>query len=527
MFEIVEVDMFSRDYTFLAIDDSTADATLLRRYLQKIPDLRFEFVHCTKSEEGWATLAEWSFDCIFLDQQLGGIRGVELLREMRQAGVDTPVILFTGHGGEAVAVEAMRAGAQDYIAKGDLNPEHLQLSLERVFERKNLERSLVENRAELARTTEERDRFFNLSPDMFCIVDWQGLFQSLNPAWTQVLGYGQGVLAQTALVELVHHEDQSKTREMLAQLQADPTPVSFENRCLHNDGHYRWLRWNAVSQEQTQRIYATARDITQARLAQVELREARDHLEKQVAQRTVELVERNRELEEYQERLRSLTSALALAEERERRRLAMDLHDSIGQDLALAKGKVGLLKATQEAVALSAPLGEIQTLLDQIIQQTRTLTFELSPPILHELGLEVALEWLAEQTQNRHGLDVQIAERGARVALKDDRRIIVFRAVRELLFNVIKHAQAHSIRIDIRREAEMIFVSVKDDGKGFDTSLLAAVDRSDRGFGLFSIQERMDSLGGTIAVDAKVGEGTCVVLAVPWQDRRKRARKDV
>jgi len=228
----------------------------------------------------------------------------------------------------------------------------------------------------------------------------------------------------------------------------------------------------------------------------------------------------------YQENLRSLASALSLAEERERRRLAAYLHDQIGHTLALANIKLGELQKSLPGQCPEFPAGELEktgSLLEQAIRDTHSLTFKISSPILYELGLEAALEWLTEQVQKDHGISARFVADGQPQPLDDDVRVLLFQAVNELLVNVVKHAQAHNVEVSMRREGGNLKVEVGDDGVGF--SMPQKDYRQGRcGFGLFSIRERLRPVGGLLEVQSAPGAGTHVSLIVPLAAAAAAAR---
>jgi len=218
----------------------------------------------------------------------------------------------------------------------------------------------------------------------------------------------------------------------------------------------------------------------------------------------------------YQERLRSLASQLSLTEERERRRIADALHDRVGQTLALCKIKLGSLRRKSASYTdLVKPLDEINRYIEESIGDTRSLTFELSTPILYQLGLEAAVEWLTEQTQEQDGILAYFENDGQPKPLDDDIRVLLFQAVRELLINVVKHAQAQSVEVSMQRVSGHVQISVEDDGVGFDVLPIGRHWSEVKGFGLFSIRERLDHLGGQCKINSQPGQGTQVTLVAP------------
>lgn len=231
----------------------------------------------------------------------------------------------------------------------------------------------------------------------------------------------------------------------------------------------------------------------------------------------MDLTERMRAEEKiglYQRQLRALAAELALSEERERRRLAAELHDRVGQTLALAKIKLlGLVKSKIHPDLLS-PLAEITAMIDTTIRDTHSLIFEISPPVLYQVGFEAAVEWVAEHFQEQYGLLIDLKIDNNLKPLKEDLRIALFQAIRELLVNVIKHAKATRAEISVKDAGNNLRIVVKDDGTGF-TFYPDERHRAMKGFGLFNIRERLHHLGAEMTVESSPGNGTKVSLIVP------------
>lgn len=219
----------------------------------------------------------------------------------------------------------------------------------------------------------------------------------------------------------------------------------------------------------------------------------------------------------YQEELRRLASEMSLIEERQRRRIATEIHDQVGQVLAMAKIRLGALQAADSLERCHMKADEIREFLEQAIAATRSLTFELSPPILYELGLEAAVQALCEKFQQEHAIRFRFVSDRQPKPLSDDVRVLLFQAVRELLVNIVKHARALNVEISCRRDEAHLRIVVVDDGRGFEPTAAPVQPPASCGFGLFSIRERLRHLGGEMTVDAAPGCGTRVTLAVPLQ----------
>jgi PAS domain S-box-containing protein len=222
-------------------------------------------------------------------------------------------------------------------------------------------------------------------------------------------------------------------------------------------------------------------------------------------------------LEQSRRKLRALAAELTLLEERERRVIATQLHDQLGAVLAMGKVKLATLLKATAGTPFAAPLEEIHTLVGEAVDETRSLTWELSPPVLYQLGLGAAIEWLCEETEKRNKLTVRFTQEGEPVELSDELRFLVFSAARELLLNVVKHAEAGKVTIRLRWTERALESQVQDDGKGFDVAGVEALRDARKSFGLFNIQERVAELGGRVDIMSSPGAGSAVSLMLPFQ----------
>ena len=263
------------------------------------------------------------------------------------------------------------------------------------------------------------------------------------------------------------------------------------------------------------------------RRAEEALRLAHAGLEQRVVERTEELARVNEALKrevaekhaaqtqliEHQARLRDLASEVVIAEERERRRVAERLHDDLGQLLALSQIRIGALAAIGDPVLREAECEAIEGLVEEALKRTRSITCELSPPVLYELGLEAALQWLVGQFEAQAAAAATLNCTGAGADLSEEVQVTLFQIARELLANVAKHARARSVRVSLRRDPHAATVSVEDDGVGFDQG--ASGTRASTSFGLFSIRERLRRHGGTLHILSEPGGGTQVTARLP------------
>jgi len=218
---------------------------------------------------------------------------------------------------------------------------------------------------------------------------------------------------------------------------------------------------------------------------------------------------------QYQEQLRALASQLTLSEERERMRLATELHDGISQIAAITKMKVEERMFHESNGEFISFLTEIQTMLDRLLSDTRSLTRDLGTGVLQDFKLAVAIEdWLHEEIELKHHITTDVQGHCNDWALDKNTKILLFRAVRELAVNVVKHAQAQHINVTFGIKDAHYFIQVADDGKGFQAQERKLAPNLNDGFGLFSIQERLAFLGGSMTIQSQPGHGTKITLQI-------------
>ncbi len=302
------------------------------------------------------------------------------------------------------------------------------------------------------------------------------LMQSLEPSWLEtcgrVLQSGQGERLEIPVVEL--------------------------------GKHYEVFVWRSG----IDRFALVFTDATERRRAEARLRELNETLEKRVAERTAEAEQRAAQL-------KALAFELSQAERTERLVLANALHEHLQQILVAARLNLDALQARLGDEKLRTDVLRVAELLDESLTWCRSVTVSLSPPVLQEAGLAGGLGWLARQMQERHGLQVNLSVCEDWVEPPDaDLNAFLFEAVRELLFNVVRHSGESTARVLLRREDGSFEIRVEDDGKGFDPKTLRGHAWESRRFGLFSIQQRLEMIGGSMSVESAPGQGTRVALRV-------------
>src|SRR6185295_14444747 len=251
---------------------------------------------------------------------------------------------------------------------------------------------------------------------------------------------------------------------------------------------------------------ALARELSERKEIEEQLRRLTGTLEERVKERTQELAMSS-------SRLRALATDLTIAEQRERRRLATELHDYLAQMLVVTRMKVAQLQKQDHDGDVRTILQEADQLLHQSLDYTRSLVSELTPQALYERGLGAALQWLGDQMSRQQILKVEVSLDGPKLQLPESDAVLLFHSIRELLFNVFKHGKTDQAWVSMGCFQNVLSITVSDRGCGFDVSQLKD-DRSDR-FGLLSIRERMIALGGGFDLQSEPGKGTVASLRLP------------
>jgi len=438
-------------------------------------------------------------DLVLLDLALPDLHSVEGIRHIMAASPRSRIIALSIYADRRFVVNILKAGASGYLLK-DCAFEELAKAIRIVQEHKTFISSdladiITQDYIEALRESEARFRTIFEGTNLgIALVDKAGHIVESNPALQHMLGYSPAEILNQLFTVFILPEEVSRCKALFRELvEGQRDSYHGEKKYLRNDGHTAWGRLTVSpfqgARSEDQFAVCLLEDITSQKQADKEIRT-------------------------YQEQLRSVASELSLMEERERRRLATDLHDHVGQILALAQIKLGAMRESASSTHLAEPLGEVRRLIEQTIQYTRSLSFELSPPILYDLGFEAAVEWLAELMEDQHGLTIKVETDRSSKPMGDEIRVILFQTVRDLLTNLIKQGYAKHIRVFMARRDSSLEVKVEDDGLGMRSDAHLSLDGAN-GFSMFSIQERLKYLGGNLEVESEQGWGTRVTLRVP------------
>lgn len=226
------------------------------------------------------------------------------------------------------------------------------------------------------------------------------------------------------------------------------------------------------------------------------------------------LYRQNAELKRRAEQMARLSSELTMAEQKERKRMSKILHDGLQQLLASAKLQISCMSEEFDSEQKQSVV-EVEEILADSIKISRSLSMDLSPPILHEGGISAALEWLVRSMLEKHDMTVDL-ELLPCADLPEHVKVLAFESVRELLFNAVKHAKVKCAKVSLQQEDDNhVRITVSDTGAGFEVGRLESGQGSGGGFGLFSIRERISLIGGSLQIQSTPGQGSCFTLLFP------------
>ncbi|WP_447962899.1 response regulator [Nitrospira sp. Ecomares 2.1] len=500
--------LHSPTHSILLVEDNPADAELVRERLKDASGMSpFYMTRASTLNEALTTLQTTSFDVILLDLNLPETNGLETLKRIRSANSVIPLVVLTVNEDEPLALEAIKLGAQDYVPKSSMNAVLLSRILHYAIEREKNDR--------IRRDSERKYRLFvdGATGLAFVMLDLHGNITHWNSGAERLFGYPEDAALHKHFSMLFTDEDQRNGRPENELRRAEAVEKGDDDNWLvRADGSRFWASGAVTAiRDSTDHLIGFAkvvRDKSAQKDARDKLAELNRTLEERVIQRTQELT-RN------QERLRAMASDLTVTEQRERRRLASDLHDYLAQLLVVCRLKLGQGQSLTDTESLIKVIQEADALLDQSLTYTRTLVSQLSPTCLYEFGLYAALVWLGSEMR-KQGLTVNVNGANLSLNLPEDQAVLIFQSVRELLYNVLKHSGVNEVTVNLAMQGNNhLIIEVEDFGCGFIDNAEDRNEQSPTNFGLFSIRERLEALGGEMVLNSTLQKGTHVLLRIP------------
>lgn len=372
-----------------------------------------------------------------------------------------------------------------------------------------LHRREIEQKA-IRKSEKELRSTFELSGIGQTQASLDGTITRANMKFCDMLGYREDELLGMSFFELTHPDDREDNRVELAPvIERKVEEATFEKRYKRQDGYYFWARVTTTLlnvDSEAPRFIASIQDVTEQRRARETVEQLNATLEQRVSERTNDV--------------RRLASALTLAENRERHRIARLLHDDLQQEIFAVQYALRSLQrqvqTLDKGASLDAVFNDVNKQLKATIRTARGLTSDLSPPVLKEEGFGEALSWLARRANEQYGLEVSLDIPEVLSVPHEALRVLLLSLIRELFLNVVKHAQTNQVTVRLKQSETFFVIDVIDTGHGFNYGE-SKVSTKSTGFGLYSIEERLKLFGGSLDVSSTPGKGTQVTIKVPTQ----------
>ena len=384
-----------------------------------------------------------------------------------------------------------------------LNRELEQRVLDRTEELARKAELQLQLNMELVGKNQELDAIIHTAPDIIFSRKADGSRDYISDRFYEFTGAPPSSATDFGWLDYVHPEDKQKAMADWLLCVESGANYEAEYRMQAKDGNYRWFRARAVPIQIDGKIvrwYGTCSDIHDSKLLERSIRDDAAELEKMVDRRTDEL--------------RRLSIRLMTMQDQERRRLARDLHDGLGQELAVAKMILDRMLLQKPAQFPEEAWVQASNIVDRAIQQVRTMSHLLHPPLLDEVGLLSALSWYVDGLTKRSGIETSLdVEPRDFPRLGAEVETAVFRIVQEALTNVFRHSEASKVWITMAQREGRIVVSVRDDGKGIGKRI-AEMQPDSVGVGIGGMKQRASEFGGELRL-TNMNPGTLVELMIP------------
>lgn len=497
----------------LVIDDGETNRRLMQViFTRKIPDC--VVLLASSGIEGIQLAQSESPSIILLDILMPEMDGYETCKRIKSdpATQSIPIVMISALGDDPkVRTKSLKIGADAFMARPFYQAELVEL-VKTVLRTKDGEDQLKKQARELelflARQNDEfrqyEERFFQISSyirEFYWEISPKGVISYLSPVVEKILGFRpEKLVGKMNVFQRQSGKDYNWFGDVVLDSISNDSYLK-DHRLIfrHRNGRKVWASVSGFPQFSKEGDFLCYRgvfqDITDRVKTEMELQKS--------------LVEIRR----YQDKLKRMNSILSATEEKERRRIAEYLHDGIGQTLSLVSIKLSSLAGGALSPRAGQIIGDAVLMINNAISESRALTYQLSPPILYELGLVRAIQWQLEKFEKSNEITTCLQVQDDDLQLQNDMNILLFRIVNELIVNAIKHARTNYIEVEIQKEDDLLVVSVLDRGCGFDEE---RIEKSkDGGFGLFSIRERLDSIQGSLHFESRNGNGTKAVVRIP------------
>ncbi|AOR73174.1 histidine kinase [Burkholderia stabilis] len=472
----------------LLVEDSPTDTFLIREALFEVRDFVSVLHHAERLSEGIDHFRAEPVDVALLDLGLPDSQGLDTFSRLHAEKPGVPIIVLTGLDDLSAGLQAIQEGAQDYLLKKDIQPALLGRAIRYAIERHHVSVALAES--------EERFQLA-VSGAAAGLWDWNLLTGTmyLSAHFHEIMGYDDRELPNDARTHLdaIHPDDIDRVKSILDRHLLRERTYDVEYRVRTKSGAFRWIQsrgqalWDSAGEPY--RMVGWIMDISDRRRAEEQLRESREELKR-------------------------LSAGILRAREEEKARIARELHDDLGQQLTALKMVTAVLENKLKGAEAGSPeamVGNLYSMIDQIVVSVRRIAADLRPRMLDDLGLVPAVDWLIADFSSRYGIHVVRSIDANQIAFNRESATAVFRMVQEALTNSARHSGATEVTIGISRDEPNCIVTIADNGQGAESDVRPGL----KSFGLLGMRERAERVGGELRIETAPGHGFTVKIVMP------------
>ena len=471
--------MTSTKIHILLIEDNESDAIVVQNDLQHAMGDQITVAHTERLTSALQLIEQQPFDLILSDLTLPDSDGIKTINILRESAASIPIAVLSFRDDEKLAIKAIKAGAQDYLVKGNLTEGSLSRVIRYSIERKRIEQGI--------RKAQKRfQTIFEKSPLGIALINLEnGKYYDVNPRYAAIVGRSVDELMNIGQIDIIHPDDLASYRsEIELYLNRKFTDYKIEKRVLRPDQLTIWIEMSIVPFE-----ILSNHEICY--LCMVE-----------------DISERKRLIES----LRHLTTYLQDVREEERTRIGREIHDVLGGILTVLKMDLDWLSKKIRANPMHDRIKSLHELAGEAIETARRVSRNLRPNVLDNLGLLGAIEWLVRDFEQRTNIKCVLESTVSNLICSNkNHETGIFRIIQEAFTNITRHAQATRVGVELIEDEESILINIKDNGVGIRQEQIL----NSESFGIIGMNERAQQFGGSLSISGTPTQGTLVTLKIP------------
>ena len=472
--------MTSTKLHILLIEDNESDAILVQNNLEQAMGDQITLTHVERLKSALNLLEKQSFDLILSDLTLPDSDGIETINHLRECAASIPIAVLSFRNDEKLAIKAIKAGAQDYLVKGNLTEGVLSRVIRYSIERKRIEQNVQKAQRRF-------QTIFEKAPLGIALINLEtGKYYDVNPRYASIVGRSTSELIGCNQTDIIHSDDLASYRdEIRFFLDQRLKDCKIEKRITRPDDNIIWIEMFIVPFE-----IMNGEEICY--LCMIE-----------------DISERKKMIEN----LRQLTTHLQEVREEERTRIGREIHDVLGGSLTVLKMDLDWLSKKISANPMHERIKSLYQLTGEAIETARRVSINLRPNVLDNLGLYGAIEWLVRDFEQRTNIKCTLESTAQNLAFHNKNyETSIFRIVQEVFTNITRHANATQVDVELAEEEDGVFISIKDNGVGIKQAQI--IDPGS--FGIIGMNERAQQFGGRLLIFGVPTQGTFVTLKIPF-----------